>query len=168
MASDRVAYTQAGRMVAIDTPLGNDQLLLDHVDIHESVNGLFTIRANTKSQRDSLQAGDLIGSSVNFTLQLKDGGTRAWNGFVTDLHEGTLTTRGTRNYGLTVRPKLWLLSQKSDCRIFQDQATPQIIETLCGEHGITDFDLRITGNPAPQHYSVQWNETDLAYMLRRM
>ena len=168
MASDRVAYTQVGRMVAIDTPLGTDQLLLDAVDIHEGVNGLFTIRADAKSQRDNLQAGDLIGSSVDFTLQLKDGATRAWNGFVTDLHEGSLTTRGTRNYALTVRPKLWLLSQKSDCRIFQDQTTPQIIETLCAEHGITDFDLRITGSPPPQHYSVQWNETDLAYLLRRM
>jgi type VI secretion system secreted protein VgrG len=168
MASDRVAYTQVGRMVAIDTPLGTDQLLLDAVDIHEGINGLFTIRADAKSQRDNLQAGDLIGSSVDFTLQLKDGATRAWNGFVTDLHEGSLTTRGTRNYALTVRPKLWLLSQKSDCRIFQDQATPQIIETLCAEHGITDFDLRITGSPPPQHYSVQWNETDLAYLLRRM
>ena len=168
MASDRAAYTQVGRMVAINTPLGTDQLLLDGVDIHEGINNLFTIQANAKSQRDNLQAGDLIGSSVDFTLQLKDGATRAWNGFVTDLHEGSLTTRGTRNYALTVRPKLWLLSQKSDCRIFQDQTAPQIIETLCAEHGITDFELRITGSPPPQHYSVQWNETDLAYLMRRM
>ena len=163
-----VPYTQAGRMMAISTRLGQDVLLLDHLDVDEGVNGLFTINAAVKSQRDDLAAGDLIGSTVDYSLKLADEGTRWWNGFVTELHEGPQTNRGTRSYAMTVRPKLWLLSQNSDCRIFQNQTSAQIVETLCKEHGITDLDLRITGQPAAQEYSVQWNETDLAYMLRRM
>ena len=39
---------------------------------------------------------------------------------------------------------------------------------MLAEHGITDYILRVTGKIAPLHYSVQWNETDLDYMLRRM
>jgi type VI secretion system secreted protein VgrG len=168
VTSERVPYTQSGRMMAIATPLGQDVLLLEHLAIDEGVNGLFTIEAAVKSQRDDLQASDLIGASVDFRLKLKDDGTRWWNGFVTDLHEGSLTSRGTRSYALTVRPKLWTLSQRSDCRIFLGQTSPQIIEILCREHGIVDFVLRITGKPVPQDYSVQWNETDLDFMLRRM
>ena len=168
MTSDRVPYTQAGRMMAISTPLGEDVLLLEHLAIDEGINELFTIRAGVKSQRDDLKAGDLIGSSVDFRLKLKDDGTRWWNGFVTELHEGPLTSRGTRSYALTIRPRLWTLSQTSNCRKFQDLASPAIVEQLCKEHGITDLDLRITGVPAAQEYSVQWNETDLDYMLRRM
>ncbi len=163
-----VPYTQAGRMMAISTPLGQDVLLLDHLAIDEGINELFAIRASVKSQRDDLQASDLIGSTVDFSLKLKDAGTRYWNGFVTELHEGPLTSRGTRSYALTIRPKLWLLSQRSNCRKFQNLTSSQILETLCKEHGISDFDLRITGKPAAQEYSVQWNETDLDYLLRRL
>ena len=163
-----VPYTQAGRMMAISTPLGQDVLLLEHLAIDEAINGLFTIEAQVKSQRDDLKASDLIGSTVDFSLKLKDDGTRWWNGFVTSLHEGPLTSRGTRSYGITVRPKLWTLSRKSDCRIFLNQTSVQIVETLCKEHGITDLDVRITGQPPSREYSVQWNETDLDYMLRRI
>ena len=155
-------------MMAISSLLGEDALLLEHLAIDEAINGLFTIEAEVKSQRDDLRAGDLIGSSVDFSLKLKDDGTRWWNGFVTDLHQGSLTTRGTRSYRLTVRPKLWTLSQTSDCRIFRNTTAAQIVETLLGEHGIADVEMRITQNLTPIDYSVQWNETDLAYMLRRM
>ena len=163
-----VPYTQAGRMMAISSVLGEDALLLEHLAIEEAISDLFTIRAEVKSQRDDLRAGDLIGSSVDFSLKLKDGGTRWWNGFVTDLHQGSLTARGTRSYTLTVRPTVWTLSQKSDCRIFRGTTALQIIETLLSEHGISDLELRVTQNQTPIDYSVQWNETDFAYMLRRM
>ena len=163
-----VPYTQAGRMMAISTPLGQDVLLLDHLAIDEGINEMFSIRASVKSQRDDLQAPDLIGSTVDISLKLKDAGTRFWNGFVTELHEGSLTSRGTRSYALTIRPKLWLLTRNSDCRIWLDTDASQVIETLCKEHGITDFDLRITGAPLKLDYSVQWNEEDFTYMLRRM
>ena len=164
----QVPYTQSGRMIAISTPLGEDVLLLEHLAVDEGINGLFSIHASVKSQRDDLKASDLIGSTVDFSLKLKDAGTRWWNGFVTELHEGPLTSRGTRSYALTIRPKLWVLSQTSNCRKFQNLASPSIVEQLCKEHGITDLDLRITGAPAAQEYSVQWNETDLDYLVRRL
>ncbi len=163
-----VPYTQAGRMMAVLTRLGPDVLLLDGLDVDETINGLFTFRATVKSQRDDLAAADLIGSTADFSLQLKDGGTRWWNGLVTELHEGPLTSRDTRSYALTLRPKLWLLSQTSDCRIFRNTSSIDVIETLCSENGITDLQIRVIGAPVVLDYSVQWNETDLDYMLRRM
>ncbi len=168
MTSDRVVYSQSGRMMAVETKLGPDVLLLHHLEIDERVNALFEIQAAVKAQRDDLQAGDLIGSSVDFRVKLKDGGERWWNGFVTEMHEGSLTTRGTRSYAMTVRPKLWLLSQRSDCRIHLSTTTEQIIETLLSEHGITDYKIRITQKLVSRDYSVQWNETDLDYLRRRL
>ena len=155
-------------MMAVETKLGDDVLLLHHLEIDERVNALFEIQAAVKAQRDDLKAGDLIGSSVDFRVKLKDGGERWWNGFVTAMHEGGLTTRGTRSYAMTVRPKLWLLSQRSDCRIYLSTTTAQIIETLLSEHGITDYKILITQKLVTRDYSVQWNETDLDYMRRRM
>ena len=95
MTSDRLLYSQAGRMMAVETRLGTDELLLERLEIDESINALFLIRAMVKAQRDDLQADDLIGSTVDFRLRRTDGETRWWNGFATELEEGSLTTRAT-------------------------------------------------------------------------
>ncbi|BCM87002.1 fimbrial protein [Methylobacterium indicum] len=68
-----------------------------------------------------------------------------------------------------MRPRLWLMSQRSDCRIFLTQSTLEVLETLCAEHRIRNYTLAgITRPPPKRDYVVQWNETDLAYLLRRL
>lgn len=164
-----VAYTQAGRLMAVRTVLGEDALLLERLEVHEGISQLFTIRATVRAQREDVKPDGIVGTSADVTLKLSDGTDRTWNGLVTELHEGPIVTRGARRYALTLRPRLWLMSQRSDCRIFLTQSTLQVIETLCAEHGITDYDLaRVTNPPAKLDYVPQWNETDLAYLLRRM
>jgi len=45
-----------------------------------------------------------------------------------------------------------------------DKTVVEIDETLFSEHGIPAPDTSgIITPPPPQHYSVQWNETDLDY-----
>ncbi len=65
LTSERVPYSQAGRMMAVETRLGADVLLLIHLEIDERINALFEIEAAVKAQRDDLQAGDLVGSIVD-------------------------------------------------------------------------------------------------------
>jgi len=49
-----------------------------------------------------------------------------------------------------------------------DKTSVDIVETLFSEHGIPAPDVSgIVKTPPPQHYSVQWNESDLDYLLRR-
>ena len=114
MTSERVPYTQSRPDDGDRHAARRGHVACSiNLDIDEAINALFEIRADVKSQRDDLRAGDLIGATVDYSLKLKDGGTRWWNGFVTALHEGPLTNRGTRGYAMTVRPKLWLMTQKS-------------------------------------------------------
>ena len=88
---------------------------------------------------------------------------------MTELHEGPIVTRGARQYALTLRPRLWLMSQRKDCRIFLEQSTLDVLETLCAEHGVRDYDLAgVTSRPPKRDYVVQWNESDLDYLLRRL
>jgi type VI secretion system secreted protein VgrG len=45
----------------------------------------------------------------------------------------------------------------------------QVLQTLFSEHGLPNPDIGFLQNKPPaQHYSVQWNETDLDYLLRRL
>ena len=164
-----VRYTQAGRLMAIDTVLGEDVLLLERLEVEEGINRLFTIQARVRAQRDEVRPDEIVGTAADLALTLADGSQRVWNGLVTELHEGPIVTRGARQYALTLRPRLWLMSQRSDCRIFLTQSTLEVVETLCAEHGIRDYTLAgVTRPPQKRDYVVQWNETDLAYLLRRL
>ncbi|MBA8878988.1 type VI secretion system Vgr family protein [Phyllobacterium myrsinacearum] len=160
---------QADRILRISTALGTDVLLAEKMDVREEINGLFEIIVDVKSKRTDVKPEELVGTLVDLSLEIAYGQRRPWNGLVTGLKEGPPVSRGLRSYSLTIRPQLWLLSQRSDCRIFMDMTALQIVETLLSEHGIK---AAVTGGvvtpPAPVHYSVQWNETDLAYLTRRL
>lgn len=167
--SEPARYTQAGRLMAIDTVLGEDALLLERFEVEEGINRLFTIQARVRAQRAEVRPEEIVGTAADLLLTLADGTQRAWNGLVTELHEGPIVTRGARQYALTLRPRLWLMSQRRDCRIFLERSTLEVLETLCAEHGIRDYDLAgVTSKPERRDYVVQWNETDLAYLLRRL
>ncbi|PRD49906.1 type VI secretion system Vgr family protein [Phyllobacterium myrsinacearum] len=160
---------QANRILRISTSLGLDVLLAEKVDIHEEINGLFEIHVDVKSKRTDIKPEELVGTMADVSLEIAYGERRPWNGLITGFREGPPVSRGLRSYRLVIRPQLWLLSQRSDCRIFMDMTTLQIAETLLSEHGIK---AAVTGGvitpTAPMHYSVQWNETDLAYLTRRL
>ncbi|KTS37344.1 hypothetical protein NS228_19215, partial [Methylobacterium indicum] len=167
--NEHVRYTQAGRLMAIDTVLGEDVLLLERLEVEEGLNRLFTIQARVRAQREEVRPDEIVGTAADLSLTLADGSQRVWNGLVTELHEGPIVTRGARQYALTLRPRLWLMSQRSDCRIFLTQSTLEVLETLCAEHRIRDYTLAgVTRPPQKRDYVVQWNETDLAYLIRRL
>jgi type VI secretion system secreted protein VgrG len=163
-----VNYVQARRLLAISTSLGEDVLLLERFEGHEGISSLFEFQATVRSKRD-IRPAEIIGSAVDLTLDLGVGeGSRTWNGLVTELREGPAITRGLRSYALTIRPRLWLATQRQDCRIWLDKTSVQVAEIILGEHGIAAPDTSgVTIAPTPIAYSVQWNESDFDYLVRR-
>lgn len=67
-----------------------------------------------------------------------------------------------------MRPNMWLKSQRRDCRIWQDQSAIDLLKTLMSEHKLPPAQVFLIGVVPPQHYSVQWNETGLDYLTRRL
>lgn len=170
-----IDFVQASRVLKLSSPLGEDKLLPERMMIEEGVNRLFEITLHVRAKRDEVKPEELIGHLVDVSLEIRqgefdeEGVRRPFNGLVTDLEEGPQVTRGLRAYTLTIRPQMWLLSRRSDCRIWQDMTSIQVLETLFSEHGLPQPDIGFLQNKPPaQHYSVQWNETDLDYLLRRL
>ncbi len=177
--SDAPQYTQAGRLLRIDTPLGEDVLLLESFDGHEEISELFAFTAVVRSKRDDLKPFDLVGKLIDVSLNLRHGeadagenqAMRTWNLLCVALHEGEMVARGMRHYTLTLRPQLWLLTRRSDCRIWLDRTSTEVCQTLLSEHGLPAPDTSGLVGPVPpprRDYSVQWNETDLAFLDRRL
>ncbi len=168
-------FIQASRVLKVKSPLGEDQLLPERMVINEGVSQLFEIQLSVRAKKEAVKPEELIGRLVDVSIEVSQGDgeegsgiRRPFNGLVTDLHEGPPITRGLRSYAMTIRPQMWLLSRRSDCRIWMDKTSVDIVETLFSEHGIPAPDTSgIIKVPPPQHYSVQFNETDLDYLLRR-
>ncbi|WP_105428216.1 type VI secretion system tip protein TssI/VgrG [Neorhizobium sp. T6_25] len=166
-------FIQASRILKVVSPLGEDQLLPERVTIEEGVSSLFEIKLSARAKKPTVKPEELIGRLVDVSVEVEqgegEGGVRRpFNGLVTELNEGPPITRGLRSYSMVLRPQMWLLSRRSDCRIWMDKTAIDIVETLFSEHGIPAPDTSgIVTPPPPQHYSVQWNETDLAYLTRR-
>ncbi|AIC28090.1 type VI secretion system Rhs element Vgr family protein [Rhizobium etli bv. mimosae str. IE4771] len=160
-------FIQANRVLRVTSPLGDDQLLPERLAVDEGVNQLFTIKLAVRAKREIVKPEELIGHLVTVDVEVREGIRRPFNGLVTRLSEGPPVTRGLRSYSLTVRPQMWLLSRRSDCRIWMDKTAIDVLQTLFSEHGLPAPDVHNVPPPPRQHYSVQWNETDLDYLLRR-
>ncbi len=168
-------FVQASRVLKVKSPLGEDQLLPERLSVEEGVSQLFDIRLTVRAKKEAVKPEELIGRLVDVSVEVQQGDgeegsgiRRPFNGLVTELHEGPPITRGMRSYALTLRPQMWLLSRRSDCRIWMDRTAVEVVETLFSEHGIPAPDTSgIISPPPAQHYSVQFNETDLDYLLRR-
>ncbi|MCL6654809.1 type VI secretion protein VgrG [Agrobacterium rubi] len=168
-------FIQASRVLKVKSPLGEDQLLPERMVINEGVSQLFEIQLNVRAKKEAVKPEELIGRLIDVSVEVQQGDgeegsgvRRPFNGLVTDLHEGPPITRGLRSYAMTIRPQMWLLSRRSDCRIWQNKTSIDIVETLFSEHGIPAPDTSGIIKPPPaQEYSVQFNELDLDYLLRR-
>lgn len=162
-------FLQAERILRIETPLGTDQLLAEKLSWREGISELFEGYVSVRSKIPDLAAKDVLGKLVDVSVELGGGDRRTWNALITKMIAGPRVTRGLQSYQLVLRPSLWLLNQRSDCRIWLDKSSLEVCETLLGEHGLpAPVTQGIVETPAPQHYSVQWNETDLSYLIRRL
>jgi type VI secretion system secreted protein VgrG len=173
--SSAADFIQASRILKIVSPLGEDQLLPERVTIEEGVSSLFEIKISARAKKPIVKPEELIGRLMDVSVEVQQGDgedgsavRRPFNGLVTELNEGPPITRGLRSYSMVLKPQMWLLSRRSDCRIWMDKTAIDVVETLFSEHGIPAPDTSgVVSPPPPLHYSVQWNETDLAYLTRR-
>ncbi|MTJ83149.1 MAG: type VI secretion system tip protein VgrG [Telmatospirillum sp.] len=163
---DGFGITQDDRILAITSPLGDDRLLLERLDGIEGLSMLFDFTATVRSLDDDLDPASLLAQNVTIRLKLQEGRYRMFNGIVAALDGGHAAARGQRHYQLQIVPWLWSLTRTSDCRIFQNKSTLDILSTILGEFGYRDVDMSKAG-PAPvRSYCVQYRETDFQFISR--
>lgn len=163
------------RKTLVKTVLGDTDLLLYSMEGEEALSEPFTLTlqllSNLKNPPIDQQA--LLGTPMTVHLEpVFLGGTplektvmRYWHGYVARVQQEHGSRGRYRVYTVELRPWLWFLSQSSDCRIFQQQSVPQIIEQVFTENGFTDYELNL-GSYAPREYCVQYRETDLDFVHR--
>jgi len=166
-----VAYTQDNSLIAINTPLGKDVLLLTGFNGTEGLSRPFDFELDMLSENPNIPFADIIGKNVTISIILPDGDKRFFNGIISRFSQG----RGGGEEGGDPRlshfraemvPWLWLLTQTTDSRIFQGLSVPDIVEKIFKEKGFSDFKMLLNGSYHKRDYCVQYRETDFNFVSR--
>jgi type VI secretion system secreted protein VgrG len=154
------------RLVAISTPLGDDELLLRKAEIYEELGKPFSIDVELMSDNEEIVLDDLLGQNVTIRVEAQDE-SRFFNGIVTEFFQKENFGRNSC-YGAIIKPWFWLLTLSENCRIFQEKTYPDIIKEVFDELGFSDYENQLTGSYSPQEYVVQYNESDFNFVSRIM
>ena len=117
-----------------------------------------------QSADEAISFPSVVGQPMAVHLELPGVGQRHFHGLVTRF---ALTGWADRRalYRATLRPALWLLNRRAGCRIFQNQAVPDIVRAVLAEYGFP-FQVSLSGSYPPREYVVQYRETDFDFVSR--
>ena len=161
------AFTQANRLARIDTPLGEDKLLLLGMSGSEGMSQLFHYTLDLASEDGKISFQDILGKPATITLNLRDGEVRYFNGVISKFSHGETDERLTY-YRAELVPWLWFLTRAADCRIFQEKTIPEVIEEIFRDAGFQDFELKLSASYDKWEYCVEYRETHFNFVCRLM
>jgi len=166
-----MATTQDDRLLKIETPLGKDFLLLNKFYAAEKLSGLFeySVELLHEENEDGHEPTDvdvpaILGQGVTITVSQDDGISSTFTGVVNYFAKRNRNTRFSF-YEATIVPHIWLLTQKSQSRIFQHKSAQEILEEVFDGF---EVGFEIQGDFERRNYCVQYRETDFAFASRLM
>ncbi len=156
--------TQEHRLISItDFSLEKDTFVIMSLHGSEYISDLFEFELEVLSENLDVSADQVVGKPATVTIQNEH--SRYFNGFIKSLTFGEVDEHNHRVYRMTMVPWLWFLSKKSNCRIFQEQNTKDIVSQIFSDLGFSDFQFKAAGGRV-REYCVQFNETDLNFVSR--
>lgn len=90
---------------------------------------------------------------------------RLFHGVVNEVRYLGVGRRFSR-YQITLVPQLWFLTQRQDCRIFQDKSIVDILTEVLDGASVTDYRFELFNTYPNQEYLLQYRETDSHFVQR--
>src|SRR5262249_23545215 len=159
-------YSQTSLPLQITTPLGGNALFLTGFTGREGISRLFRFELELLAEnRRKIPFDKLLGQPVNIALNLSLDKTRHFSGILSRFGQGARDTTFT-HYRAEVVPHAWMLTQRSQSRIFQHQTVPEILKAVFQGVDVDYGGLQRKFHP--RNYCVQYRETDFAFASRLM
>ena len=155
------------RTAVFASPLGEGPLLFYSMSGREALGRPFLYEVDLLSHDVNIDLSALLGQPASVALERNDGTVREFTGIVTNF---ALVGRHGKfvRYRAELRPWLWLLGNRVNSRIFQNQKVPDVVMGMFREHGWTDFQPLLSGEYRNWEYLVQYRESDLNFVSRLM
>ncbi len=166
-----MGFTQSERLFQLNTPLGEDVLLLKGITGEEGISKPYFFNLDMLSSNHNISFKDIVGKNVTVSVALADRKTRYINGIVAEFAQTRSGEYGETgivlsSYAARVVPWLWLLTRTTDSRIFQNMTVPEIVEKIFREKQFGDFKLNLKAAYEKKEYCVQYRETDFNFISR--
>ncbi|MDO8334621.1 MAG: type VI secretion system tip protein VgrG [Nitrosomonas sp.] len=164
MAAD---FIQKNRFISITTPLGPDKLLLRSFNGTEAISKVFTFQLELLSEDHNIDINNILGQKVTVTINLPEAqtGQRYFNGYINRFKQLPGIGRFAR-YQAEMVPWLWFLTRTTDCKIFQKEAVPDIVEKIFRQFNFQDFERELQQKHQAWDYCVQYRESACNFVMR--
>ncbi|QDC10317.1 type VI secretion system tip protein VgrG [Oceanicola sp. D3] len=168
------SHSQSERLGKLHTVLPFDTLALLRFDGMDAVNECFEyhVEAVTEDENVAVNLDDLLGTHMTVELEDLYGAQKLFDGIVTECGWADDGDSGN-TYRFTLRPWFWIMSKRTNNKIYQEKSFEDIINEVCTDFGYDaagGLDVRISGAlpTMPQEYIVQYNESDFHFLCRLM
>lgn len=158
------------RKLKVSGPLPDTKMYIKAARVIEGLSKITETTVDFMSHDRDIDLGILVGQThtVKIAKGEQEGGS--WREFVgtciqaefLGLHEGYSF------FTLEVRPWIWFLTKTSNNRIFQNLSAVDIIKKVFSDRNFADYTFNVNRSPTPRVYTVQYNETDYAFICRLM
>jgi type VI secretion system secreted protein VgrG len=139
------------------------------LEAHEALDEIGVVRCEIIDHAGGPAPAALVGKTLVLTVSRRGGEQeRKLVGYVVEAE--STTARGDEEAGtrVTARPRLFRLTQRADCRIFQHRSAPDIVKEVLTGAGVPDDAQRwqLSGSYPERVYTTQYRETDLDFVRR--
>lgn len=139
------------------------------LEAHEALDEIGTLRCEITDHAGGPDPATLVGKPLVLTLFHRGGDQeRTLAGHVVEAE--STTTRGDEETGtfVTARPRLFRLTQRADCRVFQNVSAPDIVKKVLAGAGVPGDAQRwkLSGSYPERVYTTQYRESDFAFVRR--
>lgn len=158
-----VAYTQAGRLAILTTPLGVDKLILLGFTAVEKISEPFVINVDAVAQIP-VDLHAKLGHPFGIEIKGEPYQSRHFHGILWEYTELERDHLGY-HYQLVLRPKAALHMINKDSRIFQNKTVPDIIKAVLSDIQLTPD---LTETYEQRVFCVQYQESNFDFCCRLM
>jgi type VI secretion system secreted protein VgrG len=159
------------------TAAGDASLLsVRRFSVHEAVSTLFAARVFARASDPSLDLRGVVARPATFRaasgyVHVRNMGLRTWTGVVRraeQVHalQPAAGQKGLSTYFFEIVHPLWLLTQRTDNRIFQHLSIPDIVDRVLAPWRIEPAWQIDRGRYPKLEFKVQYGESDYAFVSR--
>lgn len=162
---------QDNRLIKINSPLGEDMILVEAMNVSEGMSRLYSIEMDLVHAEEDMDytpttvpPANILGKPVAISVKQSDGVERFFHGIVSHFQQGVRHARFTF-YKAVIVPQVWMLTQRRQTKIYQQKSVPDILQEI-----VTGFNSRfeLQGTFEKRNYCVQYQETDWDFASRLM
>ncbi len=102
--------------------------------VHEAMSSLFSVSVWARSPHDDIDLESIVSKAASFRvvsgMAFAGEGARSWSGVCSHMELLKAEPTGLSTYYLRLVPRMWLLTQRRNHRIFQHLSIPEMVEEV--------------------------------------